>query len=96
MHLLLSRTYLYFQVVYEIDPSMGTVEVSRHGDKDHFKSNLSMLVQWSPYSSEADLLQQVSYFHILAPLIKFNYMILCRHDLQWLACYIRILNDDCA
>ncbi|KAK4803792.1 hypothetical protein SAY86_003609 [Trapa natans] len=64
---LLSYTFLsrmgYDRIVvpmvdYEINPSMGTTKASCRYSKDHFNSNLSMLVQWSPYSSEADLLQQ--------------------------------------
>jgi hypothetical protein len=35
--------------------------------KDHFKANLSLLLRWSPYSSEADLLKQVSFYVPLPP-----------------------------
>ncbi|XP_031403548.1 protein MICRORCHIDIA 6 isoform X1 [Punica granatum] len=64
---LLSYTFLmrmgYDRIVvpmvdYKLNASTGTMEVFHCHDKEHFKSNLSMLMQWSPYSSEADLLQQ--------------------------------------
>lgn len=43
-------------VDYQFNTSTGTLEIL-HG-KEHFMSNLSMLLQWSPYSSEADLLKE--------------------------------------
>ncbi|KAK7849191.1 protein microrchidia 6 [Quercus suber] len=46
-------------VDYQFNTSTGTLEIL-HG-KEHFMSNLSMLLQWSPYSSEADLLKEVDY-----------------------------------
>ncbi|KAK7354033.1 hypothetical protein VNO80_19489 [Phaseolus coccineus] len=43
-------------VNYEFNTSTGSLEVLN--GNDHFVSNLSMLLRWSPYSSEADLLKQ--------------------------------------
>jgi hypothetical protein len=45
-------------VDYEFNTSTGTLEIL-HG-KEHFMSNLSMLLQWSPFLTEAELLKQVS------------------------------------
>jgi hypothetical protein len=46
------------QVDYEFNASNGAMEIL-HG-KEHFMSNLFMLLQWSPFSTEAELLKQVS------------------------------------
>ncbi|XVE54980.1 hypothetical protein DITRI_Ditri03aG0124800 [Diplodiscus trichospermus] len=43
-------------VDYELNVSSGTLDVLHGGE--HFASNLSILLQWSPYSTEADLLKQ--------------------------------------
>ncbi|KAK8465787.1 hypothetical protein PHAVU_009G176500 [Phaseolus vulgaris] len=43
-------------VNYEFNTSTGSLEVLN--GNDHFVSNLSLLLRWSPYSSEADLLKQ--------------------------------------
>ncbi|KAJ4712371.1 protein MICRORCHIDIA 6 [Melia azedarach] len=43
-------------VDYEFDASTGKLN-ALHG-REHFTLNLSLLVQWSPYSSEAELLKQ--------------------------------------
>jgi hypothetical protein len=43
------------QVDYEFNASNGAMEIL-HG-KEHFMSNL---LQWSPFSTEAELLKQVS------------------------------------
>ncbi|XP_030458256.1 protein MICRORCHIDIA 6-like isoform X2 [Syzygium oleosum] len=45
-------------VDYEFNASTGTLEMSRRNDREHFMANLSLLLQWSPYSNEADLVQQ--------------------------------------
>ncbi|KAI6682851.1 hypothetical protein NL676_028764 [Syzygium grande] len=45
-------------VDYEFNASTGTLEMSRRNDREHFLANLSLLLQWSPYSNEADLVQQ--------------------------------------
>lgn len=50
------------QVDYEFNTSTETLEIM-HGT-EHFMSNLSMLLQWSPYSTEADLLKQVIFYNI--------------------------------
>ncbi|GAB2269824.1 hypothetical protein Dimus_004742 [Dionaea muscipula] len=45
-------------VDYEFNKTTGKMEpLLRHG-KDHFRSNLSILLQWSPYSEESELLSQ--------------------------------------
>ncbi|XP_059443447.1 protein MICRORCHIDIA 6-like isoform X3 [Corylus avellana] len=43
-------------VDYEFNASTGALDIL-HG-KEHFMSNLSMLLQWSPFSTEAELLKQ--------------------------------------
>ncbi|XP_022726543.1 protein MICRORCHIDIA 6 isoform X2 [Durio zibethinus] len=43
-------------VDYELNMSSGRLDVL-HG-REHFASNLSILLQWSPYSTEAELLKQ--------------------------------------
>ncbi|XP_007036271.2 PREDICTED: protein MICRORCHIDIA 6 isoform X1 [Theobroma cacao] len=43
-------------VDYELNVSTGMLDVL-HG-REHFVSNLSILLQWSPYSTEAELLKQ--------------------------------------
>ncbi|KAB1200929.1 MORC family CW-type zinc finger protein 3 [Morella rubra] len=62
---LLSYTFLtrtgYDRIVvpmvdYEINSSTGKLEILHA--KQHFVSNLSMMLQWSPFSTEAELLQQ--------------------------------------
>ncbi|XP_028078782.1 cysteine-rich receptor-like protein kinase 1 [Camellia sinensis] len=46
-------------VDYEVNICTGKLETLNHCGKEHFMSNLSMLLQWSPYSTEAELLQQL-------------------------------------
>ncbi|KAM1918824.1 hypothetical protein FF1_023409 [Malus domestica] len=64
---LLSYTFLarmgYNKIVvpvvdYEFDSSARTFGPIILHDKDHFSSNLTMLLQWSPYSTEEELLKQ--------------------------------------
>ncbi|KAL4326302.1 hypothetical protein GQ457_11G005800 [Hibiscus cannabinus] len=43
-------------VDYELNSSSGTLDVL-HG-REHFATNLSIFLQWSPYSTEAELLKQ--------------------------------------
>ncbi|KAI8016871.1 Protein MICRORCHIDIA 6 [Camellia lanceoleosa] len=45
-------------VDYEVNICTGKLETLDRCGKEHFMSNLSMLLQWSPYSTEAELLQQ--------------------------------------
>lgn len=45
-------------VDYELNTSSGNMEISHRYDKEYFMSNLSMLLRWSPYSTEAELLKQ--------------------------------------
>ena len=47
------------QVDYEFNKENNKFEVSRRQTKESFKANLSLLVRWSPYSTEAELLKQV-------------------------------------
>ncbi|KAL7202068.1 hypothetical protein ACSBR1_033695 [Camellia fascicularis] len=47
------------QVDYEVNICTGKLETLDRCGKVHFMSNLSMLLQWSPYSTEVELLQQV-------------------------------------
>ncbi|XP_065856023.1 protein MICRORCHIDIA 6-like isoform X2 [Euphorbia lathyris] len=64
---LLSYTFLsrtgYDSIVvpmvdYEFNSVSGKLEIHPRFGKEHYMSNLSMLLQWSPYSTEAELLQQ--------------------------------------
>jgi len=48
------------QVDYELNTITGNMEIAHRYDKEYFMSNLSMLLQWSPYSTEAELLKQVN------------------------------------
>ncbi|XP_038682895.1 protein MICRORCHIDIA 6-like isoform X2 [Tripterygium wilfordii] len=45
-------------VDYEFNETSGMLEMSTRFGKEHFMSNLSMLLQWSPYSTESELLKQ--------------------------------------
>ncbi|KAI4303845.1 hypothetical protein MLD38_039434 [Melastoma candidum] len=45
-------------VDYDFNESTGTVKITHLYGKDHYDSNLSLLLQWSPYSTEAELLKQ--------------------------------------
>ncbi|KAL9335284.1 hypothetical protein Peur_072465 [Populus x canadensis] len=45
-------------VDYELNTITGNMEIAHRYDKEYFMSNLSMLLQWSPYSTEAELLKQ--------------------------------------
>jgi hypothetical protein len=49
------------QVDYELNTA-GNLEILDRYGKEYFMSNLSLLLQWSPYSTEAELLKQVSNF----------------------------------
>ncbi|WCJ36098.1 Histidine kinase- DNA gyrase B- and HSP90-like ATPase family protein [Euphorbia peplus] len=64
---LLSYTFLsrsgYDRIVvpmvdYEFNNITGEFEIHHRSGKEHYMSNLSMLLQWSPYSTEEELLQQ--------------------------------------
>ncbi|KAJ1418303.1 Histidine kinase/HSP90-like ATPase [Sesbania bispinosa] len=61
----LTRTHLDRIVVpmvnYEFNTSTGSLEILN--GQEHFVANLSLLVRWSPYSSEADLLKQMLVSH---------------------------------
>lgn len=50
------------KVDYEFNASTGTFEALDLYDEEHFMFNLSMLLKWSPYSTEAELLKQVSFY----------------------------------
>ncbi|XP_057952524.1 protein MICRORCHIDIA 6-like isoform X2 [Malania oleifera] len=45
-------------VDYEFNASTGTLQSSPRYGREHFKANLSLLLQWSPYSTEEELLKQ--------------------------------------
>ncbi|XP_010251156.1 PREDICTED: protein MICRORCHIDIA 6 isoform X2 [Nelumbo nucifera] len=45
-------------VDYEFNISTGTFGTFLRYSKEHFLSNLSMLLKWSPYATESDLLKQ--------------------------------------
>ncbi|XP_058004605.1 protein MICRORCHIDIA 6 isoform X2 [Hevea brasiliensis] len=45
-------------VDYEFNTTTGNLEISHRCGKEHFMSNLSMILQWSPYSTEVELLKQ--------------------------------------
>ena len=65
------------QVDYELNTITGNMEIAHRYDKEYFMSNLSMLLQWSPYSTEAELLKQVSSYPISFPLLAIIHCILC-------------------
>ncbi|XP_073261068.1 protein MICRORCHIDIA 6 isoform X6 [Populus alba] len=50
-------TSLLKYVDYELNTA-GNLEILDRYGKEYFMSNLSLLLQWSPYSTEAELLQQ--------------------------------------
>lgn len=58
----LSLLMFVLQVDYEYNTSSGKMEIL-HG-RAHFTSNLPILLQWSPYSTEAELLKQVRSFQL--------------------------------
>ncbi|GAV58332.1 HATPase_c_3 domain-containing protein [Cephalotus follicularis] len=43
-------------VDYEFDTSNGSLEILQ--GREHYRSNISMMLQWSPYSTEEELLKQ--------------------------------------
>ncbi|XP_047338867.1 protein MICRORCHIDIA 6 isoform X2 [Impatiens glandulifera] len=45
-------------VDYEFNRSTGSLEMLQRLNKENFALNLSMLMQWSPYSTEVELLKQ--------------------------------------
>ncbi|KAF6135022.1 hypothetical protein GIB67_014071 [Kingdonia uniflora] len=45
-------------VDYELDISTRVLKNSHHYSKEHFRTNLSMLLEWSPYGNEAGLIKQ--------------------------------------
>ncbi|XP_077253575.1 histidine kinase-, DNA gyrase B-, and HSP90-like ATPase family protein isoform X2 [Tasmannia lanceolata] len=45
-------------VNYEFNPSSGAFGTILRTSKEHFSSNLSTLLKWSPYATEAELLKQ--------------------------------------
>jgi len=53
---------LILQVDYEYNMSTDTFKpVYRYGG-EHFQSNISIILQWSPYSTEAELMKQVTLY----------------------------------
>lgn len=64
-----------FQVNYEFNTSTGSLEILN--GKEHFVANLSLMLRWSPYSSEAELLKQVSFY--IFPFIYDNWFSLVEH-----------------
>ncbi|KAI7989576.1 Protein MICRORCHIDIA 6 [Camellia lanceoleosa] len=60
------------QVDYEVNICTGKLETLNHCGKEHFMSNLSMLLQWSPYSTEAELLQQLQPNKVKRQMTIFN------------------------
>jgi hypothetical protein len=78
--LLLCNLPCRLQVDYEFNASTGALDIL-HG-KEHFMPNLSMLLQWSPFSTEAELLKQVSSFKIfflMLQLALFHTSSVCCH-----------------
>lgn len=56
-----SRSFNSLQVDYEFNTSTKTLEPLLSHGKENFSINLSMLLQWSPYSTEENLMKQVSF-----------------------------------
>lgn len=67
------------QVDYEYNTSSGKMEIL-HG-RERCMSNLSILLQWSPYSSESELLKQVRYVQLLSfPSRTLNFKVVMTMD----------------
>jgi hypothetical protein len=56
-----------FQVNYEFNTSTGSLDMLN--GKEHFIENLSLLLRWSPYSSETDLLKKSVFMFPFHPLM---------------------------
>lgn len=54
------------QLDYEFKVSTGEFKTLQ--DREHFTSSLSILLEWSPFSTEAELLKQAS------PIFSFNFL----------------------
>lgn len=52
---------LMSQVDYELNTSTGTAGYLQLQSKENYVCNLAILLQWSPYSTEEELLKQVSH-----------------------------------
>lgn len=70
MLLLFTRRGMCFspisQVDYEFNTSTGTMDFLQGQSKENYMHNLSILLEWSPYSSEIELLNQVSPHTVLS------------------------------
>jgi len=51
------------QLDYEFNASAGEFKTLQ--DREHFISSLSILLEWSPFSTEAELLQQARPIYFL-------------------------------
>ncbi|KAF8390454.1 hypothetical protein HHK36_024980 [Tetracentron sinense] len=51
-------------VDYKLNTSTGTLGTLLRYGQEHFMSNLSRLLQWSPYTTEAELLKQVNFVNL--------------------------------
>lgn len=56
---MLNTDILLLQVDYEYNMSTSTFDPLHRYGQEHFQSNISILLQWSPYSSELELMKQV-------------------------------------
>lgn len=60
------------QVDYELNTSTDTMDFLQWQSKENYMHNLSILLEWSPYSTEIELLKQVSH-HAEMSIIMYLY-----------------------
>lgn len=63
-----SKVFMLLQVDYKFNTSTGALEILN--PRENFVSNISILLQWSPYSTEAELLKQVSSYGIFCSAVN--------------------------
>ena len=69
-----------FQVDYEFDASSSTFKRIMNCGEKQFSSNLSTLLRWSPFSTEGELLNQVS---CISSIISITILFCLFHDLHF-------------
>lgn len=57
------------QVDYEFNTSTNTMDFLQWQTKEKYMHNLSILLEWSPYSTEIELLKQVSHHSKMSKII---------------------------
>ena len=56
----LGTMVLYVQVDFELSPDGRTRNILLRATKDDWLENFNMILQWSPYKTKSELLDQVS------------------------------------